>query len=111
LKIIQGFVTKDSYISNVPGAVSKVFEASPNSLTYSRERGEYQHLQHQGDILHTFMSKDNSTGEKFQLTAPQVDEVLKVIDTVLEYLGTHMPPYVTVDFLNFINCWLPLILS
>ena len=103
MKIIQGFVTKDSYISNVPGVVSKVFEVSPNSLTYSRERGEYQHLQHQGDILHAFMSKDNSTGEKFQLTAPQVDEVLKVIDTVLEYLGTHMPPYVTVDFLNFIQ--------
>ena len=103
MKIIQGFVTKDSYITNAPGVVSKVFEISPNSLTYSREKGEYQHLQHQGDILHTFMSKDSDTNVKFQLPVTQVDEVFKVIDTVLEYLGTHMPPYVAVNFLNFIQ--------
>lgn len=102
MKIIQGFVTKDSYISNVPGTVSRIMELSPNSLTYSRERGEYQHLQHQGDILHTFSSIDTVTG-KFTLPSTQVDEIFKVVDSIFEYVSTHLPPYTTVNFLNFIQ--------
>lgn len=103
MKIIQGFVTKDEYITNAPGQISPIFEISPQSLTYSRHRGEYQHHSYVGDILHTFMSVDSVTGVKFSLTPSHVGEIFAVISSIMEYVASRTPPYSTVDFLNFVR--------
>ena len=51
MQIIQGFVTNDSFILNQDGQVNEFFELSPLSLTFSKERGEYQSASLPGSIL------------------------------------------------------------
>ena len=76
MKIIQGFVTKNAFIRNENDVVNEFFELSPLPLTFSRERGEYQSPDAQGDILHTFISRDTETGA---LIIPSQDTVTKII--------------------------------
>lgn len=95
---IQGFVTKSSFISNLPKVVAEFFELSPFSLTYSRAQGEYQHPSHQGTVLHTFKSVDLDTLSTVVLTPDQVNEIMSVVDTVLSYTYSHSFPFNVADF-------------
>lgn len=89
MRLIQGFVTKDTFINNQAGRVNEFFELSPLSLTYSKGRGEYQSSSNQGDVLHTFFSKETTTGVSFVLEAAEVAGILAVVNEVLSFCAGH----------------------
>lgn len=89
MRLIQGFVTKDTFINNQAGRVNEFFELSPLSLTYSKGRGEYQSSSNQGDVLHTFFSKETTTGVSFVLLNPEVSNILAVVNEVLSFCNTN----------------------
>lgn len=101
--LVHGFVTKADHIKNLPGEVAEFFELSPFALTYSRARGEYQHPEYSGDVLHTFKSIDLETSTAYMLDADQVKEVFSVVGGVLSYMNEHQFPYDTSDFRNTIQ--------
>lgn len=98
MKIIQGFVTKNAFIRNENDAVNEFFELSPLSLTFSRERGEYQSPDAQGDILHTFISRDTETGALIIPSQDTVTKIISITNAVLAYCTGN-----AFDSLGFIN--------
>lgn len=101
MRLIQGFVTKDSFIINQDGQVNEFFELSPLSLTYSKERGEYQSSASVGDILHTFTARDTTTGIGFTLQPLEVADVLSVTSAVLAYCNGYT--FNSTEFINYIR--------
>ncbi len=102
MQIVKGFVSRSDFISNADGVVSPIFEISPNSLTYNRERGEYQDNNYPESILHTFQSVD-ADGNTYELPTTQVSEVFQIVNAVLSYVSSHSAPYDKADFLATIN--------
>lgn len=98
MKSIQGFVTKSSSVLNGVGQIADFFEISPIAQTYTRQKGEYQHLSYPGDVLHTFQSVDTATNLPYVLTEGQVAEILNVVELTAAYAASHFPPYDTQDF-------------
>lgn len=100
---IQGFVTKSSFISNANRTVAEFFELSPLALTYSRDRCEYQHADFPGTTLHTFQSVDASTDTFITVPPALVNEVMRIVESVLSYVNSHVFPYSTPDFKDTIR--------
>lgn len=100
MKIIQGFVTKASFVSNEPKTVADFFEISPFGLTYSKYRTEYQHNEYSEDVLHVLKAWDVDKKEYYELTPSQVREILSVCYSVLNYANSYHYPYDRVDFIN-----------
>lgn len=109
MKIIQGFVTKDSFIDNQAGVVNEFFELSPLSLTFSKTRGEYQDATFQGNVLQTFKVFDVDTNSNVKLNAAEVKLVMSVVNSVLTYCSSYM--FQSVDFINHIRALYPLSIS
>jgi len=101
MRLIQGFVTKDSFIINQDGQVNEFFELSPLSLTFSKERGEYQSIANVGDILHTFTTRDTTTGLGFTLDAVSVSDTLSITGAILAYCSGNT--FSSTEFINFIR--------
>lgn len=101
MRLIQGFVTKDSFIINQDGQVNEFFELSPLSLTFSKERGEYQSITHAGDILHTFTARDTTTGIGFTLQPTEVADILSITGTILAYCTGHT--FNSTEFINYVK--------
>lgn len=91
MNTVRAFVTKAGYVDNTVKKVNTFFELSPFALTFSKKRGEYQSSHYPGDVLHTFVTQ-NDTGS-YTLPATQVDEVLLVVKKTLDYMTTHVFPY------------------
>lgn len=100
MQIIQGFVTKNSFILNTGSDVNEFFELSPMAMTYSKTRGEYQDSNTPGDILHVFVSKDTTTGENFELTT-EVSKTFTIIETVYSYCISHS--FDSDSFINYVK--------
>lgn len=103
MQLIYGFVTKSELIRNLPGEVSEFFELSPLALTYSRTRGEYQHVNFVGDVLHTFKSISLDTQDPYIVSQNQVQEIFAVVKTVHEYFTEYHTPYDLPSFQNAIQ--------
>ena len=103
MKSILGFITKNSFINNQAGTVSEFFELSPFSLTYSRTRGEYQHLDFPGDVLHIFKCVDVESGEKYLMGIDQVKETLAILNSVFAYSLQYHYPYNRLDYVNTVQ--------
>ncbi len=101
MRLVQGFVTKDSFVNNQGGAVAQFFELSPLSMTYSKERGEYQAAAFAGDILHTFTTKETSNGQSFTLQSTEVSDILSIVNAVLSYCSGHV--FSSSEFVNYIR--------
>lgn len=102
MQSIQGFVIKNSRVSNVAGVVAENFELSPYAKTYSREIGWYQDDSYVGDTLSVFKAVNTDTGAPFVLPQAQVQEILGVTQAVVAYMATHNYPYSIQDLINTI---------
>lgn len=100
---IQGFISKSNFVSNENRTVAEFFELSPLALSYSRDRGEYQHSNHSGTTLHTFQSVDILSDEQVTLTSDQVTKAISVVNSMLAYMNSHAFPYDTSDFKDTIR--------
>ena len=92
MKILQGFMSKGSYVNNNGQELSDFFELSPFAMTYSKTHGEYQHADHPDDVLHVFKSVELDTSVAFVLTPAMVKEAMGVIASVLYYSGQYVYP-------------------
>lgn len=101
MQLIQGFVTKDSFVINQAGQVNEFFELSPLSLTYSKAHGEYQSASSPGDVLHTFTTHDTVTSAQFTLSTQEVQDILSITNTVLSYCAGHT--FSSNEFSNYIR--------
>ena len=81
---IKGFVACDSFINNQPGAVSSLYEISPISLTYTKERQEYYSTEDTTYTLHVF-SKEETEG----LQQPEVNRVVRVVKDFVIFASTR----------------------
>lgn len=92
MKQVQGFVTKAQHINNQAGQVAEFFELSPIGLTYSRNRGEYQHTNYPNFTLHTFVGRDTTTQEPYLLTSMDTAAVFALVNSMVTYLqGLPVP--------------------
>lgn len=92
MKQVQGFVTKARHINNQAGQVAEFFELSPIGLTYSRNRGEYQHTNYPNFTLHTFVGRDTTTQEPYLLTSMDTAAVFALVNSMVTYLqGLPVP--------------------
>lgn len=92
MKVLKGFVTLQSLLSNVPNVVSPVGEMSLWSQTYTKERGEYIHPTLIDYRLTSTKNMDDVLGE---VIVPQslVDTTIKVVDDIKKYLLLYPKPY------------------
>lgn len=93
MKTVQGFVNITAYINNQPGNIAKLGELSTHSRTYSKEKGEYQSENYPGYQLITFASLVHNTGEAVEVSQSQVEEILEVVRTAMNYAQTRPTPY------------------
>lgn len=92
MKQVQGFVTKAQHINNVAGQVAEFFELSPIGLTYSRNRGEYQHTNYPKFTLHTFVSQDTPTQAPYLLSHADTSAAFALVNVIVSYLqGLPVP--------------------
>lgn len=103
MRIIQGFITKESFINNSSGQVADFFELSPLAMTYSRARGEYQHNDFQGDVLHTFTAKESSNNQPVLLTLDEVNQILTLVSNTVQYCNSHTGSFSSLSFVNYIR--------
>lgn len=90
MKVIQGFVTSSSKISNLPGQVSDFMEISPMALTYSKNRAEYLSTSEiPRKTLHVFFTKDSITGTSFVLSEDKAERVFTAIKHVEDYFASQ----------------------
>lgn len=92
MSIILAFLTKQDFVKNTPGEVNDFFELSPISLTYSKSHAEYQHINHSGSILHTFLSQQTDTGDNYELPAALVNDIMTIVNSVHNYCLTVVGP-------------------
>ena len=92
MKQVQGFVTKAQYIDNTAGQVATFFELSPIGLTYSRNRGEYQHSNFPNFTLHTFVSRDTANQDSYLLTNADTAAAFALINSMVNYLQSLPVP-------------------
>lgn len=59
---LKGFIKLKTLVNNAPGIVSALGELSTLSLTYSKEKGEYESNTYPDVKLISFSSKDSSSG-------------------------------------------------
>ena len=102
MQTIKGFVTISQFINNTPGVISPFGELSTWSLTYSKEKGEYQDNSLPGYKLHTFHHIDEN-GVRQIAKPEQVALYLNVVKSCLVYANGHIRPYNPQDFKNTIN--------
>lgn len=103
MKIVQGFVTLNAYVSNTTGIVAPLGELSTNSRTYSKEKKEYIHAFVPGYHLTTFKSTEGITGQEVEIPDNLVLEILTVAQSIVGYATTHVRPYDSEDFQNTVS--------
>lgn len=79
--------------------IAKLGELSTYSRTYSKEKGEYVSTNYPGYQLVTFASLNFDTGEAVELPNSQVEEILEVVRTALDYATSRTQPYSYNDLL------------
>ena len=92
MKVLKGFVTLQSLLSNVPNVVSPVGEMSLWSQTYTKERGEYIHPTLSDYRLTSTKNLDEILGE---VIVPQslVNTTILTVDSIKQYLVSYPKPY------------------
>jgi hypothetical protein len=103
MNLIKGFVTINTYVSNVKNTVAPLGELSTWSQTYSRQKADYA-LPTYGNLkLTTFKSVNSISKAYYTLTNTQVEEVFDVVNKCIEYNTTHIQPHSPDDFRNNIT--------
>lgn len=88
---LKGFISIKSLIDNSVGVTAPLGELSLWSLTYTKDRGEYESVATPGFRLSSIYSLDSTTGI-VELNAPLADRVLALSKWVFDYLQTQIQP-------------------
>lgn len=96
---LKGFASSNAFIDNTPGVVSSIGELSPQSLTFSLEKGYYKNNSYNDLTLVSFSIKDN--GVSRALTLAESNAVIDVINYT--YTQTLSQPTVAIDPATLIN--------
>lgn len=100
MHLIKGFVSIANQVNNFPNQVSLLGELSTWCRTYSKEIGEY-YLESLPDLrLSTFISNDSVTGDAIELTTEKTTQILSIVDAMIRYSDTNLPPFNTTDYRN-----------
>lgn len=102
MKTVQGFLTKADWTLNTAGALSSVavapiYELSPIAQTFARSRGEYQSQSYPGVRFHSFVNKDTTTDALFEPSSDLVEQIVRVVTVIQEYLQVTTAPISEVD--------------
>ena len=100
MQAIKGFVTINEFINNTPGNLSTIGELSPQSLTYSREKGFYQDSLLPGLSLITFNVVNTATNAKERLNSLQVTEILTVVKDIKLFADANIRPLSRINLVN-----------
>jgi len=90
--IVKGFINVHSLLSNVPGHTSVIGELSALGYTYSFEKGFYQNKDYPNYDLITFLCADEQGAEQV-LPAASVTFTMRVMQALMAYYGSRLPPY------------------
>lgn len=103
MRQIKGFVVINDYINNQEGQISLLGEISPQSLTYSREKGEYFNTSVPGYGLISFYHKDLNTNLPIVIGNAQVIQILNIVKSFRTYSQGQIRPNDPTIFLNYIT--------
>jgi hypothetical protein len=103
MNLIKGFVTINTYVSNVKNTVSLLGELSTWSQTYSRQKADYVLPAYSNLKLTTF--KSIKASDKSYKTLPDIEikEIFDIINKCIDYNINNIQPYNPDDFRNSIN--------
>lgn len=93
MKTIKGFVTISQYKNNNVNGVSSLGELTTHSMTYSRDKGEYQNPDVPGYEFISFSCKDVNTGVQSSVDQNQVNQIINMVFQTVDYCTTHLRPY------------------
>ena len=96
MKIINGFVTNDSFIDNTLTVVSNVFELSDSNNTYAKEKQTYTYSLDSKYALKVFDSTINNIATT--VSAIEADSILSFVDYAVKF-ATNNP---LLDFTSII---------
>lgn len=90
--IVKGFAINSSFTDNTPGVINQFGELSPQSLTYSLEKGFYKNNAYNNLTLVTFSCTETNVAKELQLALS--NEIIEVINYV--YAKTTANPTVEI---------------
>lgn len=95
--VLKGFLSIKALTNNTLGVVSALGEASTWSLTYTKERGEYEKPSIPGFRLTSISTSDSILG-KVALDTDLADHVLAVSQFMYNFVQGLTPPIDRIDF-------------
>lgn len=84
-KEIKGFITRDDFITSPSSTTSPVYELSPISLTYAKEKSQYYSTLDSLYSLYTFSSTDITS-----LSQTEVDDIIYVVTELSAFLTSTL---------------------
>lgn len=99
MAMLKGFINIASYVSNEPGVVAPLGEVSTWALTYSKERGEYTHLDVPGYKLITFCHVDEDNTE-VEVSQELSNHVVEFARDIVAYATNNIRPFDKADFVS-----------
>lgn len=100
MKKVQAFMSLPDMIRNEPNTVALLGELSPVAETYSRQRADYYDGSVPGYRLTTFESIDVTTGSYVTLDLTQVNQIMTITKSVIQYVRSNARTYDSSDFAN-----------
>lgn len=99
---IKGFVSIPSLHLKTPDAVSPIGEATNYSLTYTKDRVDYQNTITSGYMLFVMSSKDSITGDA-EINTGIADQILEISKWTLDFLRAKVLPIDKTSLVTSIN--------
>lgn len=84
-KEIKGFITRDDFITSLSSTTSPVYELSPISLTYAKEKSQYYSSLDSLYSLYTFSATDIT-----ELSQTEVDDIIYVVTELSAFLTSTL---------------------
>jgi hypothetical protein len=98
MQLVKGFGVINRFIRNTPGVTSIIGELSTWSMTYSKEKGEYENVDIPGYSLITFKSIDSANGNNIALSSVNTTSIISLIKSIVDYCSANIRPYNVTDF-------------
>lgn len=103
MHIIKGFVTIESLIDNASNVTSVIGELSTQSLSYKKDKGVYTQQTTPDYRLTTFTSVDSVALTNIQVGSTQVDQIFRVVDSLLTYNNLAIRPFNSINVINHLT--------
>lgn len=106
MKSLQGFVNINRFFDQTYGNVATIGELSSWSRTYRKDNSTYIHPAFPGMAVLPFHYVNLSTDERLSLNEEEVEEVLKVVTTLIAHSESHVRPFDEQNFKDYMSAML-----